>query len=219
MAKKDEYLLLPVVPGEKTEVHVEEAENPLPRGTLGDIGVAARVKAPSTFPQSILTLPFNRSHTAGVNLATVRLFRWSDTVRSLRPIWNSGVNDAFSFVWARITHPGLYVAIGLPLDPLLQEALTTMARMRAYADAQDLERDHAITRSVLDLLLAAPEREIEEFRRLLAMQLLQTASRRFTEEQLARGRHGGHVKGFRLPGGVTFESLKKRLAQLETPPG
>src|SRR5438552_3863170 len=53
-----------------------KTENPLPHGTLGDIGLATEVVSAKAFPQSILVIPFEAKQLVGIDAATVRMFRW-----------------------------------------------------------------------------------------------------------------------------------------------
>ncbi len=116
-----------------TELKLEKVDNPLAQGTLGDIGLATSVAGPAQFPQTLLIQPFDRRGLAGIVPTSVRLFCWDSTTRSVRPVWNSGINLGHRYVWAKIRQPGVYVPIGLPRDRLLYEALWHMAHQRRYA--------------------------------------------------------------------------------------
>ena len=72
----------------------------------------------------------------------MRFFRWDESAGTLQPVWNSGVNTAFNFVWAKIQHPGTYVPIGLPRDRLLQESLRALAYERKLIDSNDPDVAH-----------------------------------------------------------------------------
>src|SRR5216683_748470 len=98
------------------------SENPGRHG-----GLATRVVGPSEFPQTILLQPFDRNGLVGIAPTSVRVFCRDSTTRSLRPVWNSGINLGHGYVWAKIRRPGVYVPIGLPRDRLLYEALRSMA--------------------------------------------------------------------------------------------
>jgi hypothetical protein len=63
--------------------------------------------------------------------------------------------------------------------------LVVMARIRAYSNSGSAKHDQAITQSVVELLLKAPEKEVEEFRRLLAMNVVQAETRRFRRQHNA----------------------------------
>ena len=43
------------------ELTLEQVDNPLPHGTLGDIGIAANVRGLVEFPPTILMQPFHQS--------------------------------------------------------------------------------------------------------------------------------------------------------------
>jgi len=115
------------------ELKLRVAKNPLPRATLGDFGVAARLDGPDRFAETILVHPVQRSELAGLDAGSVRLFRADEDAATLRPVWDSGVNVPLGFAWARVRRPGVYVAIGLPRDRLLQETIRRMAQERRSA--------------------------------------------------------------------------------------
>src|SRR4051794_8192983 len=103
----------------KTNLRYEE--NPLKDGTLGYFGLST--KLPSTnspFPLSLLIIPYDSDMLYGIDPISIRIFRWDDSLKFLYPIWNSGVNESHKFLWAKIRQPGIFVAIGLPIDNLLR---------------------------------------------------------------------------------------------------
>src|ERR1700730_6386508 len=115
------------------DLKTERAQNPLPKGTLGDMGLATNVTGRADFPLTILIQPFDANGIVGLDPDTVRVFHWDANGKSLKPVWNSGVNVQFGYVWAKIRKPGIYVPVGLPRDPVLREFLTRIARERMYA--------------------------------------------------------------------------------------
>ncbi len=209
---------LSVQAGPATELQLERVDNPLPQGTLGDLGLATNVRGPSEFPLTLLLLPLDPSGLTGIEPTSVRVFRWDGTTRSLRPLWNSGINVGHGFVWAKIRRPGLYVPIGLPLDWLLQEVLRTMANQRCYADADSPEEMKAVTESALALFLEPPEQDLEESRRLLTVIEVQSGLRPIAPHEIRYGR-GGYIQSFPLPQDLPLATFRERLARLETPPG
>lgn len=198
------------------ELKLKKVSNPLPHGTLGDIGLATKVEGPAKLPLTLLVLPFHPDALAGIDPISVRVFRFDDRSRSLQPIWNSAINVGFNFVWAKIHRPGIYVPIGLPRDRLLQEMLREMAQRRRYADAESLEENQIITRRALEAFLELPPEELEELRLLLTTVEAQTGVGPLTPDEIKPGR-GGHLLPFPLPKDATLEEFRERLVELKTP--
>lgn len=73
------------------ELELRRAENPHPTGTLGDIGLATEVVGPDEFPLTILIQPVDPRDLVGIDMTSVRAFRWDDQSRTLQPTWNAGV--------------------------------------------------------------------------------------------------------------------------------
>src|SRR5262245_5402563 len=91
------------------KLKLEAAKNPLPRGTIGDTGLAVRVTGAEEFAESILVQPVSLAKLAGLDALTLRTFRYDERSRTLRPIWNSGINKGLGFIWARIRRGGVFV--------------------------------------------------------------------------------------------------------------
>src|SRR5262245_57968191 len=193
------------------ELKVRSVKNPLPKATLGD-SVAIRVDGgPDGFDESIVVQPIERGQFVGLDTESVRFFSVDAGKKEFRPVWNSGLNLALGFAWARVRAPGLYVAIGLPRDRLLQETIRRMAYERRFRG--DAEAD-APRRA----FLALPPDAIEELREYLARVELQTTVDTTAIADVEPGT-GGHPLGFRLPGGADLRGLIDRVEQLEVPPG
>lgn len=200
------------------EVRVQRASNPLPEGTLGDLGLAARVVGRTEFRPTTLILPFDRRALTGLDPASVRAFRFDTASRSLQPVWSSGLNLDFGFVWAEIARPGVYVPIGLPRDRLLQDLLRTLARERSYNDTSSPERMEELTRRVLAPFLEAPQEELDALRRLLATLEAQTALVPLSPLEIRLGK-GGHLDPLPLPRDTAPEEFRRRLAALKLSSG
>jgi outer membrane protein assembly factor BamB len=198
------------------KLEIEHARNPLPHGTLGDIGLATKVEGPFEFAQHILMQPFQSHTLKGIDPTSVRVFRWDEHAGTLRPIWNSGINVAFGFIWAKIRRPGVYVPLGLPRDRVLRGLLQMLARQRHYVDTGSQEEMKALTTHVLSVFLETSQRELNELRQLLTRMELQTSLDPYKSRDLTFGR-GGSIQAFPLPRGVTLETFKERLRNLETP--
>ena len=202
---------------QRVDLKVRRAKNPLTNGTLGDVGLAVEVSGREEFPLMILKVPFDARALVGLDAASIRVFRWDEKQERLRPVWNSGINTDQRFIWAKIQKPGIHVPIGLPDDPLLKEALRTIARERRLADTDAPERMQEITQNALSFLQEVPAEAIEELREFLTRLEFQTASADPLPGKI-KLRQGGHLAAFPLPQDETIENFRKRLAKLRTPP-
>jgi hypothetical protein len=85
--------LLPAAEGEPAaELRLQRVRNPLPEATVGDLGLAARIVGRAEFASAILLQPFRPRDLTGIDPASVRSFRFDAAVRSLEPVWSSGIN-------------------------------------------------------------------------------------------------------------------------------
>jgi outer membrane protein assembly factor BamB len=201
-----------------THLKFESVTNPLPGGTLGDIGLAARVTGPTEFPLTILLQPFDHRSLAGVDPSSIRVFRWNEQGGSLQLLWNSGVNLGLGFVWAKIRRPGVYVPIGLPRDRVVLEILRTIAQQRQETDVDSAEVRKAIKEQAIAPFLKAPPAELEELRRQLAMIEVQSSLGDVAEHEIRRGK-GAHILSFPLPRDAGLKDFQDRLTKLVIPPG
>ena len=213
-----EPYLVQATPGQDptAELDLRRAENPVPNGTLGDIELATDVTGPEEFPLAILIQPVQPGDLVGVDVTSVRAFRWDDGSRTLQPNWHSGINVNLGFIWTKIRRPGTYVPIGVPRDRLLQEALRSMARERRLADVDSPEQMRSLTEPFLRFFSEAPAEAVEELREFVARLEVGTGLRDFLPGEV-KLRQGGHVAAFPLPRDATLEEFKERLGELEAP--
>src|SRR6185312_9751606 len=73
-------------------LRLEGVDNPLPRGTMGAIGLATKVSGPDEFPLTILYQRVDPHALIGIEAPSVRAFRFDVPSQSLIPVWNSGIN-------------------------------------------------------------------------------------------------------------------------------
>jgi outer membrane protein assembly factor BamB len=196
---------------------LEAVPHPLPKGTLGTIGKPVKVDGPDEFPQTLLRLPYSPGLAQGIDPTTARLFRWDKETKTLRPVWNSGVNVQLGFMWGKIRRSGVYVMIGLPSDKLLLDALASMAYQRRCNDLDSPSERAAVTRSALAALVEPPPEAVDQLRELV-VKLETNTSIAVPQKDVKRGR-GGAVSGMTLPEDQSFTDLRERLKALETPPG
>jgi outer membrane protein assembly factor BamB len=196
----------------------KQSQNPLTRGTLGDIGLGIRVNGPEEFSLTVLIQPFDPLKLKGFDISTIRNFRWNDKAGILEPVWNSGVNTQLGFIWTKVRHPGVYVPLALPRDRILQEALRMAARERRVVDAISEGETNEITQQALRLFLEVPEEALAEARELIMRIEVQTGLANFLPGEL-KMREGGHYDAFPLPKDESPDAFRKRLQKLETPAG
>jgi outer membrane protein assembly factor BamB len=183
---------------------------------LCDLPFAAVIHGPDKFPLTLLTLPFNPPALAGIDPATVRLFRFDEQARALRPIWYSGLNLGLGFVWAQVRRPGIFVPVGLPLDPVVLEFIRVLAQVRAHmdGDADDLIQ---FNKEMVKLFSDIPADDLARLRRIAALSIIQLGNNPVPPNQIEHG-GGFHIAGIVLPGAATIADFKAGLARLEIPP-
>ena len=197
-----------------TTLKIEAAKNPLPNSTLGDLGVAASVTGSGNFPLTLLVLPIAHDGLTGIDTSSVRVFRYDKKNNRYAPVWNSGINVAHGFVWAKIQQPGIFVPIGLPADLVLKECLQIVSQQRAYLDSGSDEEVTALTKSTITQFLDLPEEDLATLRKITAVSALNSGVKPISPDLVERG-EGFHVTGFTLPGGGSVAQLKERIAKLQ----
>lgn len=198
--------------GVEAEAKAARARNPLPNATLGDTGIAAKVGGADRFGPGMLVIPYNDGALEGLDPATVRLFRAEK--RTLVPVWNSGANVAHNQVWGRITRPGTYVAIGLPLDPVVRELIRVAGETRRFADHDEDKAEAA--RGTLGVLHDIDDADLARVRGAVATAMANTAADPPGPEVIEFG-EGGHFAGLRLPGGG-LDGFRERVRALDPGP-
>jgi outer membrane protein assembly factor BamB len=202
----------------EARARVEPTDVPLSRSTLGHIGIAARVGALRELGELVLVQPYDPAGAIGVDLRTVRVFWHDRDAGELLPVWNSGINMAFQFVWSRVSRPGVYLPIGLPRDRLVREALLAVARERPYLEPSLREEGmDRLTAQLRTLLLEAPAEELDELRQVLVQLEMQSGAGPFDQGEIRLGRDGAPLP-FPLPGDLTIDEFRKRIAGLRVSP-
>jgi hypothetical protein len=207
---RDVPYLLPThaAPRLKARLTVKGADPP--GSTLCDIGVAAQVSGVRSLDETLLVQPFEERALAGIRSDSLRTFRWDPGAGGYEAVWQSGVNLDLGQAWARISKPGLYVLIGLPQDPLLFEAIRSMAIERATgAD---------VSEKALREMFELPDEAFEELRALLARVEIQQSADGMSFGDVELGT-GGHPVGLKLPGALGLQEFRRRLAELKVPAG
>jgi PQQ-like domain len=213
-------LVVPLVFKKKPpKISVEADDNRYEKRTLGAVGVGARVGALPESDESgaVLVMPYVPEALRGLDHSTIRVFRVDPRLQAFTPIWNSGINTAFNFIWAKIRRPGAYLAIGLPRDRVLQQALRELAYLRRTQDHDDPKAARALTLRVLQpFLQAETDAALGEVRQLVARMETATTGLPLGEIELGIG---GHPDKFPLPHGEDAKGFRARLERLDVLPG
>jgi outer membrane protein assembly factor BamB len=197
------------------ELRVSSVDNPVRPSTLGDVGVAVRLEGPERFPETVLTVALDERRLAGIEPASIRVFQVDEQAGSLAPLWTSGYNQGLGYLFAPVRRPGLYVAIGLPTDPLLRELLKALARERRVAGPDaDPELDTLAFLPLLD----GPDEELEVLRATLAQAEREVRRDPLLWQQVRIGGDGA-IAGFRLPADEDLEAFRGRLRRRQLLPG
>lgn len=171
----DQILRLPAVL-EKMTVHnnksvtgtlrVRRIPNPFAEGSLTSIGNGIRVSGPSSFAQAFVWhLP--SKDLEGIDARIAKVFKLISRAGAWEMIEPSGINATRGFIWACLTSPGDYGAVGAPTDWLLRAMITKLAHQRDKFNRKDRDRG-AIVKDVLGQLLVVPNSELEAVRRFAA---------------------------------------------------
>lgn len=129
-----------------------------PKKALASWGLSGRyVKVSATEPFGFARLRFalpagKRRH---LYPGTVVAARWDDHLERFRLIPASGYSESGGYVYAQITRPGVFTAIGLPCDPRLLLALRVLSTLAPWAVAADMG-ETAIVQPMLDTLFSQP---------------------------------------------------------------
>lgn len=188
-------------------------DNPLGDRSFGAFGPAVVVEAlPS--PAALLRLRLPEPMSVGIAPDSVRLFLLAGGDRP-EPIWASGYTAGVGLAWGLIRQPGTYVAIGLPRDQLLSEALRQIAvDRRLGTDLSELSDARRRSKASISSLLDGPPEDVTELRRFLTSLELETGVEQpqpWVMEQFT----GGHLIAFRLPGALSLEEFRRKAASLE----
>ncbi len=210
--------LLSLTSGEAPEARIIRTQRSFAEFTLGAMALTVRVAATAktSAPESVLILPYDTKSLQGLDRSSVRVFRFDGQQRGFTPIWNSGINLALGFVWAKVARPGTYLPIGLPRDRLLQESLRALSYARQLQDSGDREQSRELTFRFLGPILDRDPDAVEKLRDLITRFEIRTTHEIPLEEY--NFGEGGHPKPFHLPQEDGLEGFRERLAQLELTP-
>ncbi len=186
--------------------------DPLQGHTLGDVGTSARVSGPDRFPATYLVLPVTADQLIGLDTETARVVRIDARSRTTKPIWSSGINLAFGFIWAEIRQPGTYAAIALPRDRLLQVLIRKLAQERRLRDEPTSKEASALAAEVLAPLLKTPAESLDQVRQLVSKVEVETGLPAVAREVVLG--HNAEVAPFPLPHNMSLPQLRDSLEAL-----
>ena len=197
---------------------VEMSQNPIPAGTVADMGLAVSVVGPDNFALTVLKIPFTTENVVGFDATTTRVFRWNEATGTLQPHWNSGINTGLGFLWAKIERPGLYVPLALPRDRLLQDALRWLAREHRLQGTDTPGDGDSLAGRALRLFVEAPQEAVAELRAELTKLEINTGYDNVAPYELRFGQ-GRHLEPFPLPRDLSPAEFRELLGRLSVPTG
>jgi len=97
-----------------------------PRKALTSWGLTGRcvkVMAPAPFGFARVRFALPETYTRHLFTGTIVAARWDPQAKRFRLVPASGYSETGAYVYAQITRPGIYTAVGLPRDPRVLSAL------------------------------------------------------------------------------------------------
>ena len=129
---------------------VERAAHPASEGCVTDV---IEVVGLGTTGDVVIKVSPRRGATRGVDLATVMMFVFDETVARWTLVDRSGYNMAVGFAWAQVHRDGRYAAVGLPRDPAKGRQLV-VERFVQFATEYGIDRGLVVERAdILDARL------------------------------------------------------------------
>ena len=107
----------------------------------------------------VIKVSARRGGTRGVDLATVMMFLWDETVSRWTLVDQSGYNTAAGFAWAQVHRDGRYAAVGLPREAGKGRQLV-MERFVQFATEYGI--DHGLVAERSDVLEGRHYRRIDQ---------------------------------------------------------
>ena len=88
----------------------------------GGLVAEVEVSMEEGFSPATLVVPIDAKRTRDFHPATLEIMRWDEASETFRPLGAGGLDLSGGYAWARITRPGSYAVVGLPLPHVLRDA-------------------------------------------------------------------------------------------------
>jgi photosystem II stability/assembly factor-like uncharacterized protein len=141
----------------KIRAKLYAVKNPRPQSSFGFASRAVEISEPENLAGTVLRIALDKAATARVVPATVRVFVFDDETREWQLVVRSGASVSSQYAWARPHRPGIYVAVGLPADPLVLSSVLAvqnyMPWLRAARETNELPR---ILESIRSIIFSEP---------------------------------------------------------------
>lgn len=121
----------------------------------GLTGRYVRVSAPEPFGFARLRFALPKGRLKRLYPGTIVAARWDAYLGRFRLIPASGYSESGEYVYAQVTRPGTFTAIGLPRDPRLLSGLRLLSSLSPWAEAAKLA-DMPILQPMVDALFDQP---------------------------------------------------------------
>lgn len=140
-------------------VRLKESKNPSPNASFGFASRAVTLEIdPNPGGLVDLVIPIDEAFAGRIMTDTVRLFRWDPEAERFRLVPMSAAGDPPDVAWGRVNESGIYVAIGLPGDPITRAALEVFRVMAPLEPDIRARGDFpAFTDRICGLILCAPD--------------------------------------------------------------
>ena len=140
-------------------VRLKESKNPSPNASFGFASRAVTLTIDPKLGGLVdLAVPLDGALADGIMPDTVRLFRWDPEAERFRLVPMSAAADPPDVAWGRVSESGIYVAIGIPGDPITRAALEVFRVMAPLEETIKARGDYsAFTTRICGLILCAPD--------------------------------------------------------------
>jgi photosystem II stability/assembly factor-like uncharacterized protein len=142
-----------VVGAPKGAIKLELAKNP-GAPTFGGTGRFVQLAAKECFSAATLLFRLDTESIKHLEPETILAARWDAAGKRLRLLPQSGYNEDMHYVYARVSRPGIYTAVGMPRDPRIR---TTLELIYALGQWRDLDSQFDFNRKICQVILCNPD--------------------------------------------------------------
>lgn len=140
--------------GPKNGIKITSVKNPTERTSFGSTGRFVKVQSKSSFLAATLRFKLDSDSIRHLDPDTILVTRWDERTGRFRLIPHSGFDAQGGYAFARISRPGIYTAIGLPLDPRIR---TTLQLMKSVGSWTALGLELNLLNKICQVILCNPE--------------------------------------------------------------